>query len=56
MIIQYHFFQEYSIPKINKKKPFFLDNSIQKLIQKFEFGLNQFNKISIQLENQLEHH
>ena len=36
---------------------FFLENSIQKLIQKIEFGLIQFNKIFIQLENQaIKHH
>ena len=36
---------------------FFLENSIQKLIQKFKFGLIQFNKIFIQLENQgIGHH
>ena len=36
---------------------FFPENSIQKLIQKFEIGLIQFNKIFIQLENQgIAHH
>ena len=36
---------------------FFPENSIQKLIQKFQFGFIQFNKIFIQLENQgIEHH
>ena len=29
-----------------------MENSIQKLIQKFKFGFIQFNKIFIQLENQ----
>ena len=39
--MQYQYFQEYSI---------------QKLIQKFDFGFIQFNKIFIQLENQgIEH-
>ena len=35
----------------------FPENSIQKLIQKFLFGLIHFNKIFIQLENQdIGHH
>ena len=49
-------FWEYSIQKIIQQS-FFLENSIQKLIQKFWFGLIQFNKIFIKLENQgIAHH
>ena len=41
----------------NFQEVVFPENSIQKLIQKFEFCLIQFNKIFIQLENQgIEHH
>jgi len=48
------FFQEYSI---KKKFNNIFPHSIQKLIQKVEFGFIQFNKIFIQLENQgIEHH
>ena len=47
------FFQEYSI----QKNILFPENWIQKLIQKFWFGLIQFNKIFIKLENQgIAHH
>ena len=36
---------------------FFPENSIQKLIQKFQFGLIPFNKTFIQLEHQgIGHH
>ena len=55
MIIQYNFFREYSIQK--NYSIIFLENSIQKLIKKFKFGLIQFNKVFIQLENQgIGHH
>ena len=57
MIIQYQVFQEYPIQKLLWLQPFFLENSIKKMIQKIEFGFIQFNKIFVQLENQgIEHH
>ena len=56
MIIQYQFFGNIQFKKLFNNL-FFPENSIQKLIQKFYFGLTQFNKIFIQLENQsIAHH